>query len=586
MQPRFLRSLSLSVHTLLAACALGVGVAALPACESCDEEIYGVVVRALASDTRADLFAGAFDPYAGRGVVVGAGGTILEVDDNTQKISSSLGFTDRDLFGVAVDDDGHFLAVGAGGLILRREDDGSWTALASGTDADLLGIARFGWNWVAFGDGVILVSKDGVTWTKTAIDGRVRAVTMGSTIFYAVGEGGLAMSSPDLVTWTPFPKFTEADLTSGLGTLVLGAGVAFELSGTEGATPSPELAEAGIIDASGPWVITADGVALRFRLVDGTGDPVAVAGGGLARVIETGGYMTAYVVGSGGTVLRATEEVVDVDHHLCRRNNFGSVEGRPFVVEGVARSAPLCARADWRAELRPELTRLGPAERRLLADAWARSGQFEHASVASFARVVLDLLAHAAPPELVEAAQTACGEEVRHARLCFALASAYAGEALGPGPLLAPAAPPSADLAELAAATVLEGCINETCAALEALTARDLCEEPVVREVLAEIAADEARHAALAWRTVAWALRVGGEPVRDAVRAAFRRGLAADEGPTETDGCPPGQGRLSASQRADVRRAALRSVIRPQAASLLAGEARASDRPQVAPPVC
>ena len=37
-----------------------------------------------------------------------------------------------------------------------------------------------------------------------------------------------------------------------------------------------------------------------------------------------------------------------------------------------------------------------------------------------------------------------------------------------------------------------------------------------------ELAADEGRHAALAWRTVAWALRVGGDDVRAAVTAAWR----------------------------------------------------------------
>ena len=48
------------------------------------------------------------------------------------------------------------------------------------------------------------------------------------------------------------------------------------------------------------------------------------------------------------------------------------------------------------------------------------------------------------------------------------------------------------------------------------------------RRVLARIAEDEARHAELAWRTVSWALRVGGPAVRDSLRSEARS--ACDRG--------------------------------------------------------
>src|SRR5436190_13763000 len=79
---------------------------------------------------------------------------------------------------------------------------------------------------------------------------------------------------------------------------------------------------------------------------------------------------------------------------------------------------------------------------------------------------------------------------------------------------------------------VREGCIGETVAALEAREALARASDPAVRAVLARIARDEARHAELAWRTVAWALSIGDERVRAAVAAAFRdaeRALPAAE---------------------------------------------------------
>jgi hypothetical protein len=63
-------------------------------------------------------------------------------------------------------------------------------------------------------------------------------------------------------------------------------------------------------------------------------------------------------------------------------------------------------------------------------------------------------------------------------------------------------------------------------AALEAAEARSHCNDPVARAALQRIAADETRHAQLAWRFVAWALDTGPASLRGVVRAAFARQLA------------------------------------------------------------
>src|SRR6185436_8861484 len=122
----------------------------------------------------------------------------------------------------------------------------------------------------------------------------------------------------------------------------------------------------------------------------------------------------------------------------------------------------------------------------------------------------------------VEEAHRAALDEVVHARLCFSLASAYAGADLGPARFpFGGAAEVRDDLAAIAAAVVREGCIGETLAAAQAGAQLELATDPAVRSVLARIAEDETRHAELAWRVVAWAIREGGDAVREAVREAF-----------------------------------------------------------------
>lgn len=158
-----------------------------------------------------------------------------------------------------------------------------------------------------------------------------------------------------------------------------------------------------------------------------------------------------------------------------------------------------------------------PDRRRIAGEAWADAGLAEHASVASFARFVQELMALAAPPDLLEDALRSARDEVAHARDSFAIASVFLGEPVGPGPL--PAMPPRVlDLAGLARTTFHEACIDETLGAMAAEEAAHACTLEPVRDVLATIATEEARHAQLAWKTLGWALAVGGAPVAAALR--------------------------------------------------------------------
>ncbi len=84
-------------------------------------------------------------------------------------------------------------------------------------------------------------------------------------------------------------------------------------------------------------------------------------------------------------------------------------------------------------------------EREALADRWTRDATYEHASIASFARVTLDLLALGAPAALVSGAQRAGLDEVEHARIArFERAPSSRSASAAPASLMHPSATASA----------------------------------------------------------------------------------------------------------------------------------------------
>lgn len=195
----------------------------------------------------------------------------------------------------------------------------------------------------------------------------------------------------------------------------------------------------------------------------------------------------------------------DEGRYIC----LSGVCGRPFLVAGAPRQSEACESPDWRDRtLAPCLTLsvLDDATRAVVADHFRAAALMEHASIAAFARFSLQLLALGAPPDLVAASAQAMADETRHAEVCFELASRYGARDCGPGALALAEAFETVDLASIVELVLEEGCIGETTAALEARWAAEAASEPVIREVLEGIAADEEQHAALAFRFVAWAL--------------------------------------------------------------------------------
>ena len=249
-----------------------------------------------------------------------------------------------------------------------------------------------------------------------------------------------------------------------------------------------------------------------------------------------------------------TYEAVGVSSGVCC--------GRPLVHEGHARVAPVVADGRWARTT--ALAPLALAERAVARAYWAEAGAVEHASVASFARFTLDLLALGAPPELVRGAQQAALDEVHHAELCFGIASALAGAPVGPGPLVVEGLSLSTDLVAFAVATAREGAVGETLAAVEAAARRAVATEPAVRAALDTIVADEARHAALAWRTLEWLLEAHGEAVRPALDAVFAEppSVEADTPAVESHGV------IDGALRQRVLADAWRAVVQPSWAAL------------------
>src|SRR3954469_19781825 len=90
----------------------------------------------------------------------------------------------------------------------------------------------------------------------------------------------------------------------------------------------------------------------------------------------------------------------------------------------------------WRSESAvPDTSSLSPDARGALARLWTESARGEHASVPAFSRLSLSLVALGAPARRVEAPHRRALEEIERAGLAFSLASPYAGEPVGPGPL-------------------------------------------------------------------------------------------------------------------------------------------------------
>lgn len=247
------------------------------------------------------------------------------------------------------------------------------------------------------------------------------------------------------------------------------------------------------------------------------------------------------------------------------------VEGRPFRPDaGPMRLASSREGSGWSDAI--VLDELAPDVRERLAAHWRRVALAEHASIASFARFVGELVRFAAPPELIRDALAAAGDEVRHAREAFTLASRYAGRPIAAGRLATRDALDAVDDLDMAVlAAVREGCVAETLAAHEAAMLANEAGDPRVAAVLERIADDESRHAELAWRFVAWALERRPE-LRTKVAAllgSLAGGRDRSVEPSASEALLLAHGCASERTRTTWRRRGVEQVVHPCARALL-----------------
>ena len=128
------------------------------------------------------------------------------------------------------------------------------------------------------------------------------------------------------------------------------------------------------------------------------------------------------------------------------------------------------------------------------------------------------------------------------------------------------------DAATILRLVVREGCIGETVAAIEAAEAAAHASDPVVVVILEGIAADEHRHAELAWKYVDWVLSQGDEAMA-AILLAEIESAAIDAAVPFTvrdgDGGLLAHGAPGETLRRQIRRRALDDVVAPCARELV-----------------
>ena len=141
-----------------------------------------------------------------------------------------------------------------------------------------------------------------------------------------------------------------------------------------------------------------------------------------------------------------------------------------------------------------------------IAQEFSTQGEGEHASVASFARHTLQLLTMVAPPSLLTGSQKAALDEIKHAKMCYGIAEAFLGKTIQPSTLDIEGSVKLHGGEENLQSVINEGCIGETISAVRAQLGAHYAKQPMVKDSLETIAADEANHAQLAWNTVQWAI--------------------------------------------------------------------------------
>jgi hypothetical protein len=139
----------------------------------------------------------------------------------------------------------------------------------------------------------------------------------------------------------------------------------------------------------------------------------------------------------------------------------------------------------------------------LSAHRFAAMAYLEAVSVHAFARLGHELRAHGAPASLVRDARRAMRDERRHSTVMTALARRGG---VTPEMLCASSGEEIRSLFEVALENAVEGCVRETYGAVMGLVEAKRGADQDTRRALHAVAADECRHAELAWAVHRWVI--------------------------------------------------------------------------------
>lgn len=207
----------------------------------------------------------------------------------------------------------------------------------------------------------------------------------------------------------------------------------------------------------------------------------------------------------------------DIYQHTLRISDTGTASvlrstlikpGDPNCVIG-RRPAGLCVSSSQRAD-------------NALGAYFAAMAELEASAVLAFRMLEQDLAEHRAPVHLLQQARQAAQDERRHTRITGQLARRFAAR---PGALRVPPHRCSS-LEDLARENEIEGCVRETFGALVGLYQAEHAQDPAIRQSLCTLAADELRHAALAWQVRAWLTPRLGADARHQVQLARQHAIA------------------------------------------------------------
>jgi hypothetical protein len=253
-------------------------------------------------------------------------------------------------------------------------------------------------------------------------------------------------------------------------------------------------------------------------------------------------------------------ELESIENGQCCFKATQQCFGRPLLTPSGARVAAATLAGKMNDSVTPEAKRLGTT--------WLAIARAEHASVASFQRLGLELLQLGAPLDLIRDAARAALDEIDHAELAGTLVTRFLGKKVSFDSLDLSDVPLRTTFLQLAQSTAEEGCIHETLSLVVLQEQRRACKDAGIQTVLDRLIADETRHVEISWRLLGWLVSAGDAGLRGEIEKMFAHEPIVSTHQHSEAPCKD-WGELDETHLKEVRRVAWRDLIRPCAKALL-----------------